>query len=178
MSSIEGTVFEIIAKANKLTQVKDTVFVDHLGNRFILSKMGFLPVEIHENAFLIQLKNESDERYKSKIADLKYELDDLAHQLAEAKKVEVVVNREQSNPDKQLQNVLEDVRKSRSYHIFKNHLINKFLLPTYIEKYGVERYKELKTKCADIASGDYSQFETELIYTNLELILGIESDND
>ncbi|MFM7856597.1 MAG: hypothetical protein ACKO96_32900, partial [Flammeovirgaceae bacterium] len=49
---IEGTALEIIAKVNNLTQVEDRVYADEKGNKFIISKFGFVPVTIWNQELL------------------------------------------------------------------------------------------------------------------------------
>ena len=54
LMNIEGTAFEVIAKVNNLTHIKDNIYQDNEGNKYYLDNFGFHTALIQSNHEIIK----------------------------------------------------------------------------------------------------------------------------
>jgi hypothetical protein len=84
---ISGTVFETIARQTGLVHHKDKIFISDSGEKFIITKFGFMPVEIYNAEILRSEISKLKKNKESEINLLKTELDDLTFQVSEQENI-------------------------------------------------------------------------------------------
>lgn len=86
MTNIDNTIHGIIASANNFTHVKEDIYEDPEGFRFIVSRYGFESVDLYSPRFLgvhvAQMKGELDKK-QNKILKLQQRIDELMNPLRE-----------------------------------------------------------------------------------------------